>query len=99
MMNEIGSITPELSVNTEISLKPKTGLGESFKNVLVNNIKDTNKLMVDSDKLTQDFALGKNTDMHKVIIAMERAQIAMQYTMQIRNKLVEGAQELLRMQV
>lgn len=98
-MNEISSITPELALNSELDIQPKKSLGSSFKNVLVNNLRETNNALNDSDKLSQDFALGKNTDLHKVIIAMERAQVAMQYTMQIRNKLVEGAQELLRMQV
>jgi flagellar hook-basal body complex protein FliE len=79
--------------------KTKNKIGASFKNLMVNSLKSTNDALISSKKASDDFILGKETDIHKVMISMEKAQVAMQFTIQIRNKLVEGFQEIMRMQV
>ena len=42
---------------------------------------------------------GKIEDLHQVILAGEKAALALQMTLQVRNKVVEAYQELMRMQV
>lgn len=79
--------------------KKAFSVGKSFKNVLVKNLEDTNSALNNADSLSQDFALGKETDIHKVMMAMERASVAMQYTIQIRNKLMDGFKEVMSTQV
>lgn len=99
-MTNIGSLSSEMGINSlEVGSSQKTSVGNIFKNTLVDHLKQTNEALIDSDKQAEDFALGKSTDIHKVMMAMERANVAMQYTIQIRNKLVEGFQEIMRMQV
>ena len=54
----------------------------------------------DSAKLSKDFTLGDpNTNLQDVVISMQKSTIAFQQAVQVRNKLVEGWQELSRMQV
>ncbi|HAR63140.1 MAG: flagellar hook-basal body complex protein FliE [Candidatus Margulisiibacteriota bacterium] len=98
-MLDINPISSDIALDKGLSLPKGQSFGDSFKKTLINNLNETNKALVTADNLSQDFALGRNTDMHKVMMAMERASVAMQYTVQVRNKLVEGMQELLRMQV
>ena len=42
---------------------------------------------------------GQNIPLHRVMIAMEEASVAFQMMVEVRNKLLEGYQELMRMQV
>ena len=48
---------------------------------------------------SEEFALGKVDDIHKPIIAMEKASIALELLVQVRNKAVEAYQEIMRMQI
>lgn len=58
-----------------------------------------NQLTQVSDAKQKDLAMGKDVELHDVMIAAEKASVAVNLTMQIRNKLVESYQEVMRMQV
>jgi flagellar hook-basal body complex protein FliE len=57
------------------------------------------RLAADSEALSTEAALGGDVDLHDVMIAAEKAGVAMQLTLQVRNKLVEAYQDVMRMQV
>jgi len=71
----------------------------SFKDIFYNALNKVNDLILYSDQLTEDFAAGKTDNIHDVMIALEKADIALQFTMQIRNKLVDAYEEIMRMQI
>ena len=50
-------------------------------------------------RMNQALAAGQIEDVSQVIVASEKAGIAMQVTLQVRNKIVEAYQEVMRMQV
>lgn len=50
-------------------------------------------------QLKEDFALGKTDNIPEVLIAGEKASIALQFTMSIRNKIVDAYTEIMRMQI
>jgi flagellar hook-basal body complex protein FliE len=64
-----------------------------------DGLKSVNQLQLDADKLAKEAAVGGDVDLHDVMIAGEKASVAMQLTLQIRNKLVEAYQDVMRMQV
>ncbi|HHY33751.1 MAG TPA: flagellar hook-basal body complex protein FliE [Firmicutes bacterium] len=72
---------------------------EDFKEMLDSAIDTVNNLQRNADKLTQQLATGELKDLHQVMIAVEEVNVALQLTMQIRNKIVEAYQEVMRMQV
>lgn len=47
----------------------------------------------------RDLAAGRSVELHEVMIAMERARLSVQTFVQIRNKLIESYQDLMRMQM
>jgi flagellar hook-basal body complex protein FliE len=49
--------------------------------------------------ITRDVLLGKNDQVHQSVIAMQEASVAFQLMVQVRNKVVESYQELMRMPV
>ena len=54
---------------------------------------------IESDKMTQKLILGENVDLHNVMITAQKASIALNATMEVRNKVIEAYQEIIRMPV
>jgi flagellar hook-basal body complex protein FliE len=52
-----------------------------------------------SKNLTQKVLLGESDQLHQSVIAMQEASVAFTMMVEVRNKLVESYQELMRMQV
>lgn len=72
---------------------------EDFYNNAVGFVEETNKLTKNAEKLGSDFAIGKVDDIHGVMIAQEKAYVALQFTVQVRDKLLDAYNEIIRMQV
>jgi len=78
----------------------KSMTGEiTFSDFLKNELDKANALIIQSDKLSEDFAAGKTDNIHQVLVAVEKADIALQLTLQIRNKLMDAYNEIMRMQL
>ncbi|HHV71200.1 MAG: flagellar hook-basal body complex protein FliE [Thermoanaerobacteraceae bacterium] len=71
----------------------------SFKNIFTQVINDVNALQKESERLSSMLALGQVEDVHQVTIATEKASLALQLTVEIRNKLVDAYHEIMRMQL
>lgn len=71
----------------------------SFKEFLKESIEKVNELQQNSKKLSEMFALGKVDNLHQVMISVEKASLALQLSIQIRNKLLDAYNELMRMQI
>lgn len=72
---------------------------KTFSNFLKDAINQVNDTQIQSDNLTKKMALGENVELHDVMIASQKASITLQATMEVRNKVVEAYQEIMRMQV
>jgi flagellar hook-basal body complex protein FliE len=77
--------------------KNKENSGISFQNTLKELVSDVNKQLQETDQLTRDFATGKNNNIHEVMIASEKSGISLRFLLQIRNKLLDAYQEIMRM--
>ena len=73
--------------------------GLSFGELLGEQLKEVDRLEKEADELTQKFLIGEIQDLHEVTIAAEKANLALQLTVQVRNKLLEAYQEISRMQI
>ena len=72
--------------------------GPSFAENLAESLDKVNNLQKEADKAIEDFATGE-TNIHETMIAVNKADLAFRLTMQVRNKIVEAYQEVMRMQV
>lgn len=72
---------------------------KSFGQILSEALNDVNKLQQEAHQASVNLAAGKIQDVSEVVIASEKATIALQLTMQVRNKVVDAYQEIMRMQV
>ena len=67
---------------------------QSFGNILKNSLEEVNKLQTSSDQATQTLALGGPISTHQVFMAAEKAEMSLDMTMQIRNKLLSAYTEI-----
>ena len=73
--------------------------GTGFQNAVKNAVAEVNNLQHQADDLAVKLATGDVEDVHKAMIAMNKAKLALDFTIQVRNKVVEAYQEIMRMQV
>jgi len=73
--------------------------GVSFSDTLAESLDKVNDLQKEADKAIEDFATGKTRNIHETMIAVNKADLAFRLTMQVRNKIVEAYQEVMRTQV
>ena len=74
-------------------------LGPTFGQVLQNAIGEVNQAQMRAGDLSSRFAAGEPIDVHQVMIAAQEASVALNLAIQVRNKLVDGYQELMRVSV
>ena len=72
---------------------------KSFGEMLKSHLVEVNHLQTSADAAAQKLASGQDKDIHNTMIAMEKAGVSLQLTMQVRNKVLEAYQEIMRMQV
>ncbi len=74
-------------------------LFDSFLNSAINNIKTTNEYLSDAEDMNIKFALGETENAHDLTIALQKASTALQYTVAVRDKLLDAYKELMQMQI
>ena len=72
---------------------------ESFNSVLKKFVEDVDSLQNNALESVEKLTTGEITDVHDVMIAVEEANTAMEFMLEIRNKIVEAYQEIMRMPV
>ena len=100
-LNEgIGGIKGPEGVGPQTGGKKVTKKGDvDFKELLKKAIDNVNELQKQAEKLSNDFAQGKISNIHEVIIAAEKASISLRLTVEVRNRIVESFREIMRMQI
>ena len=71
--------------------------GKSFKEFLADSLSEVNRMQVEAQDAMNRFATGETTNQAEVISAVRQAELAFNMMMEIRNKLIDAYQEVLRM--
>lgn len=82
--------------------KVDTYADKSFKNLLgtaIENINTTNNYLSDAENEEIKWALGESENTHSLSIALQKASTALQYTVAIRDKLLDAYKEIMQMQI
>ena len=67
--------------------------------MLTKYINEVNELQLKAEELDRRLAAGTLENVHEATIAAEKAALALELTVQIRNKVVEAYQEIMRMSI
>ena len=77
---------------------PEAAAGQSFGESLMSLVENVEKSGADANLAVSNM-LDKSGDVHDAMIALQRAEMTLQLTVQIRNKLVQVYQDVMRMPV
>jgi len=73
--------------------------GASFSNVLGGFVQEVSDKQAAASDAVTGLLSGKNVSLHQTMISMEEASVSFQLMVEVRNRLLESYQELMRMQV
>jgi flagellar hook-basal body complex protein FliE len=91
-IESIGALTLE-------SNSAMTRQAQPFESWMSQELQNTNHLLNSSEIQLQKLATGEAESIHHVMLALEEANTSFQLMVQVRNKLLDGYKEIMRMQV
>jgi flagellar hook-basal body complex protein FliE len=98
VLNQMRVMAAQAQGKTE----PATASSENvdFSNLLKQSIDTVNKNQKTAGQLTEKFQAGDpDTNLAQVMIALQKSSVSFEAMKQVRNKLVDAYQEIMRMQV
>ena len=83
--------------------KTKVAEGSDMFSVMLNsaidNLQTTNAYLSDAENEEIKFALGETESTHDLMIALQKASTALQYTVAVRDKFIQAYREIMQMQI
>ena len=95
------SISPLSILKNEPKQEMETNpmMGVSFEKYLAQAIEPVNNLQLQAADLDSKLAQGKLEYVHQAMVTAEKASLALDLTIQVRNKVIEAYQEIMRTQM
>ncbi len=94
----VGKIFDKIIFDIDRTTKKKDKQ-QSFAEVLKKSISEVNKMQIQAEEALKALATGKEKDIEKVMITLQKADVSLRMLMEVRNKAIEAYQEIMRMQV
>ena len=99
MLSLLRSTATQASGRANEAQTTATG-GSDFAQVLKNTIEQVNQTQQQAESMAAKFAAGDgNTNLHDVMISLQKANLSFQEMVQARNKLVTAYHDVMNMQV
>ena len=97
----IPSISNIASIPIPNPISPAGGADSSnaFSAILKDTIGSLQSTQTEADSAVQKFLTGENDDLHTTVLATQRAEMAFELGLQVRNKVVSAYQEVMKMQL
>lgn len=105
----VGSLNPSIGGVPAPGMTPAIGAtspaadpatsGQSFIDSLGNELGQLNTQLTTADASMADFAAGGSSDLHTVMLQMQEASIGVKVATQVRDRLLEAYQEIMRIQL
>lgn len=89
------------NLNNNVASKIETNRNQTFEDMFesaLSVLKETNQLSNSAEKAEISYALGLTNSTHDLQIAQEKANIALQYTLSIRNAILESYNNIMNIQ-
>ena len=81
--------------DTQATQKPESA---SFGSMLARSLNEVTHLQAAADDAVENLTTGMQKDIHETMIALEKADVAFQLLMQVRNKIISAYETIMRMQ-
>lgn len=105
MMTPEAAALPGGGIQMPSELAAPTGItsaqpvGDSFSSMLGQMVSEVNAKQSAAGQSVSALQSGQNVPLHKTMIAMEEANVSFQLMVEVRNRLLDSYQEIMRMQV
>lgn len=70
-----------------------------FQDLVEKGIKEVNTAAREAEKASMDLASGRSSNIHETMLSVTKAELGFDMLVQMRNKVIEAYQEVMRMQV
>lgn len=107
--NAQGGVSLGTGAPLKTSTKPQEGptssegtpgsVFETFGQLFKEHVHAVNQSQTFADQAMTSYAVGDPIPLHEVITKAEKAQLSLEFTMQLRNKMVQAYQEMMRMNI
>lgn len=99
-ISALGTVTQDpASAADLVELQPQsTTQGPSFETWMSQEVASVNQQMVSAEQGLQQLAAGGPVSLHEVMMRAEEARLSFQLVVQMRNKVLEAYQDIMRMQ-
>lgn len=92
--------TPSIESPLQTQQAQQSAGAVDFQSALKSSLNQVNQTQLQSQQLAERFALGDSSvSLSDTMIAMQKSSLALQQTVQVRNKLVEAYQSIMNMAV
>lgn len=94
-LNPLGPIDPAAKPGAA----PAAGSTPAFKDLLLDELREANRLQQEATRAVEDLQTGARTDFDAVILATRKADAAFQMIQQVRNKVIDAYNEVKQIRV
>lgn len=95
-IQDLYGTTPVTAGNTKVDAEKGF---DSMLNSVMTLLKDTNSLQQAASAEEVAFALGETDNTHDLMVAEQKANIALQYTVAIRDRVIDAYNTIMNMQI
>lgn len=85
--------------SNSITEKKENDSFDSILSSIMNSVNETNTLQNKAEEAEVQFALGQSDNTHDLLVAETKASVALQYTVAVRDKIIDAYKELMQMQI
>lgn len=96
--NALNSVTGSGNDNTSQTVEGTKSF-ETLFNSAMNMISETDALVAEAEEAAIDFSLGNTESTHELTIAQQKAYLSLQYTVAIKNGLLDAYKEIMNIQI
>lgn len=96
-IDAVGYLAPQTEIVSDVTSKDEA-TGE-FAPWLTRELTQVNQQLINADTQLQRLATGEVENLHQVMISLEKAKLSFELILQVRNRLLEAYQDILRMQI
>lgn len=96
---KIHALAQQALDSSRVAGNPGQEPSDDFARQLMDVLREVNSAQSNAAEMQTKLTTGQPVEIHDVMIAMEKAGIAMNLTLAVRNKVLEAYQEIMRMQV
>lgn len=98
-INKTGFLLPNKLDQNGNTPKAENDTQTDFSALLKDAISDVNDAQLEADSAVEEVLNGEVNNIHDTMAALQKADVSLKLMMEVRNKLLEAYQEVMRTQV